>query len=172
MEIEYNINRQDYLDFNLFHTKYSETIRKAIFKNRYIISLSYFIFPLFALITDIPAWYWLILSILTYVIWILVYPKYYEYKLNKIVSKILSEDKNNILGDKSISLEEEGIIASDISSESKTNWSGIVSIEETENHIFIFKSSVSAYIIPIRAFINKDEKENFMSILKSNTVKV
>nr|WP_272507525.1 YcxB family protein [Clostridium aestuarii] len=83
---------------------------------------------------------------------------------------MFNEGKNvNILGSRSLSVTEEGITSVNNSGESKTNWSSVEKITETKKHIYIYISAINAYIIPVRAFKNENEKGEFLNILKQYT---
>ena len=76
---------------------------------------------------------------------------------------MLKEGKNeSLFKERKISLTDEAIIETSSSSQSSTIWSKIDRIEETDRYIYIYNSSISAYIIPKRVFKNNKEKTNFL----------
>jgi hypothetical protein len=49
---------------------------------------------------------------------------------------------------------------------SRSSWRSIEKIDETADHIYIYTSSINAYLVPIRAFEGKAQKDAFMERLK------
>ena len=57
---------------------------------------------------------------------------------------------------------EEGIVDSTTTSETKVTWSGIKNIKEDTHNIYLYNSSVSAYILPKRELNNVDEMKTYL----------
>jgi hypothetical protein len=82
----------------------------------------------------------------------------------KRISKLLNEGTTNgILGKHIFKIDQESIV--EITENSETRSTQIQRIEETDKHIFIYISSLAAYIIPKRVFANSEEKNNFLNAL-------
>lgn len=85
--------------------------------------------------------------------------------------KIIKEGENkNILGEKTIVLTSENIIETGLSNEEKIKLNSIQKIEETEEHLFIYISSMSAFIVPIRAFEDIKSKDEFIYKIKEQII--
>ncbi|MCR1900119.1 YcxB family protein [Irregularibacter muris] len=164
MEISYSLNEQDYIDFNLYHINHSDTLKKSLMIQRYVLPLIFFIIPFVATrVTDIPLWYWTSVSMVAIVVWMIFYPRYFKWEISKRLVKMLKEGKNDVmLGHRSLSLTSQGIIEHSVGSESKTSWDVVGNIYETKDYLFIYISSVSAYIVPIRIFESMEHKEKFL----------
>lgn len=77
---------------------------------------------------------------------------------------MLNEGKNSgILDNHSLSITEKGIIDKAEYSEEKFNL--IEKVVESNTHIFIYVSSLSACIIPKRIFNNLEEKQELLNAL-------
>jgi hypothetical protein len=165
MKLEYEITKQDYIDFNIYHMNHSVSIKHSLFIQRFIFPIIFLILPIFLVkITDIPLWYWFDVSIISSILWIIYYPKFLKKSVGRKVSKMLEEGKTTgILGNHIFSFTEEGVV--DKTEFSETSYNLIEKVVESEAHIFIYVSAVMAYIIPIRIFGSIDEKENFLNIL-------
>ena len=167
MKLEYEITKQDYIDFNIYHMNHSVTIKRSLFIQRFIFPITFLILPMFLVkVTDIPLWYWLDVSIISSVLWIIYYPKFLIKSVGRKVSNMLEEGKTTgILGNHIFSLSEEGVI--DKTEFSETSYKLIEKVVESEDHIYIYiyVSAVMACIIPIRIFGSVDEKENFLNKL-------
>jgi hypothetical protein len=165
MKLEYEITKQDYIDFNIYHMTHSETVKRSLFIQRFIFPIIFLVLPIFLIkITDIPLWYWFSVFIISSVLWIIFYPKFLKKSVERKISKMLAEGKTTgILGNHSFSFTEEGFV--DKTEFSETRYNLIEKVVESETHIFIYVSALMAYIIPIRIFGSVDEKKNFLSIL-------
>lgn len=159
MTIKYDINEKDYVDFNLYHVNTSKEMKKRIFLLRVIGPITFMFMSFVAYdITDIPLWYWLCIFCVAGLLWFLLYPKLVNKRLKAHVSKMLSEGKNDdLIGEHTLELNEEEMISTSEQSMSKVKWSVFNRVERTEEYIYIYNTAVSAYIVPLRAF--KDEKE-------------
>lgn len=71
------------------------------------------------------------------------------------------ESKEGILGERSIEIDELGIYQVGSVSQSSYKWSGVRSVEQNEEYIFIFVDTIMAYIIPKRSFVSKKESLEF-----------
>ncbi|MGM7637492.1 YcxB family protein [Bacillus sp. Hm123] len=67
-----------------------------------------------------------------------------------------------LLGEHHMILSEEGIIDSTSNGETKVTWSGIKTISEDKHNIYLYNSSVSAYILPKREVDDVEEIKNYL----------
>lgn len=169
MKINYSLNQDDYLSFNTYHAKNSESVKSNLKIQRFITPLLFFIFPFIAKNkTDIPFWYWIGIFSVVYIVWAVYYPKYYFNSIKKGVKKMLKEGKNqDLLGSKTVELRQNDILSSGENSESKVKWNTVERYVETNDHIFIYISAMEAYIVPKRSFNNDEEKTQFIEILNN-----
>ena len=167
MRLDYELTKQDYIDFNIYHIKNSDTIKRSMLLQRYVMAALYLILPfLVASVTDIPLWYWFIAFVIAAVLWVAFYPRYFMSTTVKRISKMLEEGNNkDMLGQHSISLDDEGFRETSLNGESKVSWSGVEKVGDTESHIFIYTSSIMAYIIPKRTFLDENTRLEFLKIL-------
>lgn len=165
MEIKYELTKDDIIDFNLYHSENSKTIKRSLNIQRYIISVI-FVFAAIVMSSylDIPYSFTIPFFLVVSLIWIFYYPKFFKWLIKRNVSKMLDEGKNKaIIGEQRLSISNEGIIAISEAGEMKSNWSLVEKIGKTKKNIYIYISSISAYIIPIKAFNNEEEVNNFIS---------
>ena len=169
MRFEFDLNKQDYIDFNICHIKNSETLRKSLLFQQYIPAVVYLVLPFILVnVTDIPLWLWLTVFVLAAILWVVFYPKYLISSTIKRISKMVNEGKNkDMLGKHCLTFNDEGIIETSKNGESKISWSGIEEIKETDKHFFIYISSIMAYIVPKRVFKTDGEKDEFLNFIKN-----
>ena len=168
MKIDYQLTKQDFIDFNMNYMSNSKTVKKLFIAQRYIVPIIFLLIPFIMIRSmSIPLGYWVNLFLLGYMLWVIFYPKYFKWTSSKGILKMLDESENaDMLGNRSLTLTEKGIIELSTLSESKADWSAIEKITQTEKYIFIFFSSVAAYILPVRVFKDENEKKKF--IMKLN----
>lgn len=165
MTIEYDLTKQDYIDFNISHMKNSKAMKKSMLLQRFLIPVVYLILPVFLKnVTRMPLWYWYSVFIIFSLIWIICYPKMIEKSLIKKASKLIDEGKaTGIVGHHCLTYTNEGIV--DKTEFSETKYNSYERVVEADNLILIYVSSVMAYIIPLRAFKSQEEKLNFLNML-------
>jgi len=167
VNFKYDLNKQDLIDFNMFHITYSKLTRRSYFIQRYILSLSFLFLPfLLRQFTNMPIGYWLAVFILLYLYWVAFYPRRLKKIVSRRISKMLAEGKNNsVVGTHNLAISENGIVDRSETSEAKTQFGSIADIVEDKEHIFIYVNKDSAHIIPIRIFENEDQKKEFLAFL-------
>lgn len=164
IKISCDLTKQDYVDFNLFHLAHSKTGKKALFIQRYIISIIFLIAP-FVLqnVLDTPFWYLVGGFVLAYILWVIFYPRRFKRNVAKQVEKMIDEGKNvSLIGNNDIIIDEEGIERINDKSQTKNDWASVESIEQSDDHIFIYVSAISAHIVPKRAFEDKAGESQFV----------
>lgn len=164
MEIEFQLNEEDYIDYNVNHAKKSPSLKRSVTIIRILGPVAFLIAPfLIVNFSDIPFWYWMSIFGITSVVWIVFYPKYFNWELKRKIAKMLLEGKNDSLFKQiKISLNETGIVQQSRAGETMTEWNEVDSVDETHKHIYIYNSSISAYIIPKRAFNDQQAIDLFL----------
>lgn len=171
MIFEYELSKQDYIDFNIYHMKNSDTLKRSLHLQQYLLPIFYLIMPfILAGITDIPLVIWLTTFVIVAVLWVIFYPKYFMSSTIKRISKLVDEGKNkDMLGKHCIIVDEDGIVEKTENGESRTKWNGVEKVTETEKYVFIYISSIMAYIIPKSVFVSDIIKNEFLSLLRGKT---
>lgn len=77
-------------------------------------------------------------------------------------------DNENLLNHRKLTLRVDGIQQISEHNVVNTPWEQIDSIWETEDYLFLYISSLSAYIIPKRAFNSKEDQEDFFNEIKTH----
>lgn len=176
MILEFSIIEEDYINFNIHHMDISKTYRRTIFKQRYIIPMLFLIIPFFLVkISKIPFLNWMVPYGLLYITWACFYKKYLIWKVKNSIKKRLKEGKNNgILGKRTFEICEDEIIEISEYGKSATSIKSVEDVFINDKYIYIYINSMQAYIVPVRAFISKKEKDEFikhMEFIKSYNIK-
>ncbi|MHB8131564.1 MAG: YcxB family protein [Mobilitalea sp.] len=167
MTYEFQIEKQDYIDFNLNHIITSPTMKRSLIIQRFIALMIVVVFPLIlAKVTEIPLWYWYCAFGIAFILWFIFYPKHVKKLIVMRISKLLKEGSTHgILGKHTLTINKDGIVDTTEYSESKCSL--IEKIIVTEKHIFIYISPLVAYIVPTKIYKNAEEKSTFLSALNS-----
>lgn len=164
MEINYILTEDDYLNFNLFHTKHSKVVKKSLLIQRLMGPVIFIAFSyLFSIFADLPFIGLFVTFSIISVLWYIFYPAYFYKLIIRNVKKAMNEgDNGGLLGKRQMILNEEGIIDVNSSSKTESNWQAIKDIKEDENNFFLYNSAVSAYIIPKRDLKQIDELRSYL----------
>ncbi|WML32939.1 YcxB family protein [Clostridium sp. OS1-26] len=167
-EIEYDLTREDYIEYNMNHMATSKTMKRTLFIQQYIISLMFIVAPFFFVrITKAPFKFWLTVFLITYLLWVIFYPKYFKLVVKRRINKMLDEGKQeNLFGRYSILITHEGILENSNMGQSNTNWNAVERLIETEEYIYIYISPVNAYIVPKRVFQDAMRKSEFINLIE------
>lgn len=164
MELEYKLQEEDYIAFNLYHAKKSPSISNSL-KLQRLMGPIVFIPAAFltAYYTSPPLVFWLVLFGIASFMWLRFYPQYLDREMTKRLKKILNEGKTEGLYQKrNIEVTEDGISQSSESGYSKIKWRDLESIDNMKEYIYVFDTSLSAFIIPKRVFKTPDEEKLFI----------
>lgn len=159
IEIYYNLTEEDYINFNLYHIKNSETGKRALALQRFLTPLFFIIISyIYSLISEMPFLPLFITFLVTSILWVIFYPKYFYGLIVRNAKKMIKEGKNDgLLGNHQLKLTEEGLVDTSLNKETKVTWPGITSIRENDGYFFLYNSSVSAYILPKRELNHVDK---------------
>lgn len=164
MRLEFELTQEDYINYHIAYSKKSPSIRRSIMIQRMFGPAIFIIAPFIVIkFSEIPLWYWIIIFGITSIAWFIFFPKYSNWDMKRRLKKMLKEGSNeNLFNTRSVTLTESGITEASSIGQSKINWDKIVSLEETDDYIYIYISSVSAHIIPKRVFENITEQRFFI----------
>lgn len=169
MKVEYELSKKDVIDFNIYHAKNSDVFKKSWFLQKYIIPIIFILASfMIARIIDVPLLYSIITFSILAVLWVVFYPKFFISEMMTRISKLLDEGKNvDLLGKHIVTVNEEGLIEKLENTESIVKWSGVEKIVSTDSHYYIYLSSISACIIPKRAFEDESVEEKFYEFVST-----
>jgi len=75
-----------------------------------------------------------------------------------------------LLGPRRTTVDEAGIREKSAHSESYTDWQGVLSVEETEQHIFVMIDRFAGYSIPKRAFADATHLQEFLGFTRQHAM--
>ncbi|PHS05155.1 MAG: hypothetical protein COA88_12750 [Kordia sp.] len=155
MEIEYKIEENDFLDFQLFTASKSERIMKKKKNGWLLITIGSLIFGIYFYLQN--NYSMTIYFGLSTVIWGLFYPKYFNWRHKKHYAKYVKENYNKRFGEvEKLKITEEYIYSEDKIGEGKIKLKEIDEVSETQKHFILKISTGMSLIIPKREIENVD----------------
>jgi hypothetical protein len=167
MQIEYENTMEDVVAFNMFHYDHSPVHRR----NRLI---QQFLFPLLtsspvAILSlfsgenwayVLPMWIlWAVVSLG----WVLLYPPYLRWIVKRRIPAAYREGSNrNTIGKHVMVLTPEELIDSTDVNRTAYKWIGVNKIVTDDRYIYLYVASLSAFIVPKRAFPDETSVRDFM----------
>lgn len=168
-KFEYKLTKDDYIDFNIHHTKTSASMKKAFACLRFITPILFILIPF--VIKRGTDKIMIATFIIAAILWIFIFPKYYWKSIKKNISKIVDEgDNGDLFGNRILTISDLGIEEILDNGNNTKKWSAITKIDESIKSIFIYFSSVEAAIIPKTLFNNNDEINKFIEYCKQQSL--
>ena len=171
MDIEYEVNIDDLVAFNLYYYSHSPQIKRQM-KTRQVIYLGTALLALiFAIIFTITKpWSWhVIVFLYAYFIFVLfAYIHVFkqsnmEKRIRKELDRRYGQGRNDIIGKHQLSITPVEIKDTTEMGEQTTCWEAIEEVVNEVHHYFlVIRGSSSAYIIPKRAFTSESHAEKFL----------
>lgn len=170
MKISFELTIDDWMEFQKYYLSISKQFQRA--KTIIIIMIpSMLIIPLLFDYSRGEFSYFNLISFFVFsILGILFIPRLSEKYSLLSARKMLDEGDNSaLLGNHEIEFTGDYFFVKEPGSECKIKWSAINKIEENEKYIFIFITSVTAYIIP--KFKITDGKEKVFQFIRSKNIK-
>ena len=170
MTAEYEITKDDFSAFNLYHHRHSPTARRQYLR-------SWFIPAVVWLLVCIGIWYLAdrergtplrtfldLLPLFCGVpLYLIYFPWAYRRKLRKIVDGMVSEGQNRGLFSRHrVTISPESVTDSSEHGQTSTIWRGVERVATADEHAYIYTSALAAIIVPRRAFAGPSEFEEFV----------
>lgn len=167
MNLEYSLNKDDYLTYQLFHASRSETITKKRRRNWLLVPISYLILGAGLFLLSQPA-YLFTFAVLA-CIWFLGYPMYSRWLYKKNFIKFVEENYAGRIGRSiTLTLTEEELLMVDETSEGKVLLGEFDHIFDIGTHVYLHMKSGNSVILP-RVTLNGDVLEAFLAGLEERT---
>ncbi|MEH7610007.1 YcxB family protein [Gottfriedia acidiceleris] len=172
MKLNYEINLDDYIEFNLHHLKHSKTVQKSLINQRIAVSLIYLVIPfLISFLFNQPLFGYLLAFSLAAILWFIYFPKYfYRSSKNKMIRHLTEKNDQSLFGEHSLKVDEHGIKEITQSSVHEIKWDDIVEIKGTKNYFYIYFTSMQAIVVPLEAI--KDDMERLLQFYRKYNIQV
>ena len=156
-EFEYELQKEDYVDFNLCHAEKSITVRKTIRFLRIISPIMILICGYF-ITGGLKDLFGLSLFAIFASLFAIFVPKIYFRAMRRNIEKMINEGNDtSIFETRKVSIQEQEITHEIVQKGIFKKWSKIIKIEESNNNIFLYVSDLEAIIIPKKVVGEDDE---------------
>jgi hypothetical protein len=169
-EFKITLDDDDYMLFNQYHLFHSSIGKRTIMSFRLMIPFICFMVVVIFYIAGsdfllilIEAIAMLIFSI----IWICNCKKMFLKTINKGIKKMKKEGRLPYSSEAVLTFDDDNIHEITPNTENKTKYSLIEKIAVTEKAIYIYFSSLQAYILPMTAFTDEKSKLEFLEFINS-----
>lgn len=171
-KIDYNINEDDYLNFNEFHA-----LNSAVGKN----ALNFYkmIFPVISalavLIFIIAKAKPLLITIevlflgAVSIVWVMFSKKGFLRTLRKGIERSKIDGKLPFSESGTLVFDDEYITDTNSQGENKVRYEGVEKVFVADTAIYICYSAAEAFIVPFKAFESEDEREALIAFLNDKT---
>jgi len=169
----YKLTEEDFIKFNVYHLKKSDTKKTRIITR--MICIMGLIFVTYMLIIGLLASVlniWNVFMVLLFIVSLAVVA--YSFGFSPLVKAVVRGQINDLkktgklpFGHSiTISFDEEGVHEVSELAESKVKYSNFEKILEDEDAVYIYYSTRTAYFIPHHVFENEQQKTDFLSFIK------
>ena len=169
-EYRYNIEHNDFIDFQLHYLKTNPELQSSLKKNLIIIILLYVavLIGMFLYFKS-SLFMLLIVAILITLVSILQIISYKKRMQKNIIKKVLSYIKtgklDDVFGDKILTVYDEKIVFNETKGIKNFNKSDIKKIEQSKLCVFIYTDDMSAIIVP-KKYMSKEDIDFILSYKK------
>lgn len=150
MILRYNLTVEDMVALNRYHYAHSPTIRKT--KLKYIILVSVLFIAASFLLPPKPGLTRPMIvagAVILAALFSMIFIYRYSASLERNVRRLFKEGTNKgIICEHEIEIDEHGLVEKTEFKETRQSWQGVERIVETQSHVFIYMSSMAAYVIP------------------------
>ncbi len=166
MQIQYQLNLDDVAAYNWHHSRNS----KAANRTYKLLSAWGILLCLYIASASIE---WsvssrIIFFLIASAFWLFIYPLFRRKAVERQARRLYSEGKNrDVIGNHIFAIDKDGVTEISDVAESHIAWSGIERIEENDEYVFLYTGSLSAHIIPKRAFLSKGEESEFIQLART-----
>jgi len=77
-------------------------------------------------------------------------------------------DRGSLLGSRQVVLDDKGVRDESVHHRHESDWPGVLSIDETDAHIFLMIDRFAGYIVPKRAFSNPARLQEFVAFAREH----
>ncbi|MDO5713111.1 MAG: YcxB family protein [Tissierellia bacterium] len=171
MKIEYEINAEDLIQFNLFHLEMDKRAQKAFRLQTGVPLIIFFIYLVFKYIKQSVSFFkgvliFLIVTILWTVIYRKVFKKIIELKMRKILK---SQTNNNNFGIKSMEFHDKYLMETTKGRKKKLFYKNVFRAVETKDYIYIYEGPGIAYTLP-KKYLTEDQLKEIKNKLGMKSV--
>lgn len=173
MNITFSLIMDDLMAFNVYHLRHSPSARRAYWKSLLRFPLIWTILCLVISrlgVTPERSWPEAMLALLPLFmgvpLYLVAYPLLHRRAIRRQLQGLLGEgDNSSVLGLRRIEMTPEGLCETGDSGQTRLAWDAIKRVEVSEDHVFVYISAVSAFVVPKRCFTDQAQLGAFLDEL-------
>lgn len=147
MTISFRNTEGDFLEYHLFSASHSKTIMRRRNASRYMFAVIYSALGIYCMVSESVAVGMIFITV--GILWFFLFPKLTAASSRKFYTKYIAENyKARMEKTTTLSFSEDGVLASDESTQVKTSLSEIGKLIEANRCFFLKMENGSAFIIP------------------------
>ena len=97
-----------------------------------------------------------------------IYFSFWGYARWRFARALPPAERGSLLGPRQTSLDEDGVREESPNHKHQSHWRGILSVEETGEHVFLMIDSIAGYIVPKRAFPDSERLRDFLTFAREH----
>ncbi|SFI74754.1 YcxB family protein [Planctomicrobium piriforme] len=168
MIIDYEVTADDLLAFNEYYLTHSAVYRRQWIRGLVISVLVLSLLPILVLVrrdkpfmeAAVDIWPLLLGPIIMVPIYFAISKRGLRRNLRRF---IVTKEVAGALGPHSLMLQEDGLSSRDPTGEQRVKWSAVQSVTLTEDRLMIFLNNATGFVIPRRAFADRQQLEAFVA---------
>ncbi len=173
MSISFTLSTDDLIAFNLHHLRCSPTARRTYWKTLLVPPLIWTLVCLgLSRLAVTPERTWpesirdLLPLFLGAPLYLVMFPLLHKRSISRQLRALWREGGNaSVLGDHRIEIMPDGICQTNNSGLTQRKWSAIEKVSISDDHVFLYLSAASAFIIPKRSFTDQAQLTAFLDEL-------
>lgn len=166
MEIEYIIEPKDVTAFYRSHFESTPSMQHSYRMGYVWLTVLALVFGM--VISVWQHWFSIIFLLIFLIICLTGYRPLVYLDINRSGQKLWKTGRNvGMWGEHKIKLNENELVVTSAGRESCTLWVAVERLEQNEEYVFIYTSSIAAHVIPKHAFGDKQLSERFYSIARA-----
>ncbi|UCC43646.1 MAG: YcxB family protein [Candidatus Zixiibacteriota bacterium] len=162
--IKFETTEDDNLAFAMHYWENSPSLRKRVLTGRLGWTLAFVLLAVVNIVLEL--WYWAALMLVAALVYVVFYDRWCRRTFLRRFKRLQSEAKNrSALGNKEMSVGEDGVNLYAETGRSLTKWLGIERIASTADHTFLYVGAGHALVIP-KNRVTEGDYETFVVELK------
>lgn len=161
MEINIEITRDDFVDFNKYVIKKRNRNGKIFIFNLILALLLPFLVQIKKPFNPVDYFAGVVFLFALFTLIFVIF-----WNIEKFGFRKLPDKKGVILGERTILLTDQGFVEITRTTSQTTKWDAVLSVEETRDHIFVFVDKTAAYLIPKRYFRDDQDVYSFIENIR------
>ena len=168
MELNYELTKQDYVNFIAYHQVHSYSFQNSEVNKKTMWGVGLFIAAcLLSFLTKLNFFGFLIIGLF---IFIIRFTNSDNESLEKTYAKKLwnsinGSDSPGMFGNHKLTLSSTGIRDTSSATTIESRWDVISKLTETRDLILIYNSDSNAFVIPKKAFLDENQKDEFLNMV-------